>query len=64
MHTRERLQFLNTARGSLTEVGYCLHAAHRLGYLDDTTFADLSLAVRRTGAALTGFIRTVRDDTT
>jgi four helix bundle protein len=37
-HTRERLQFLNTARASLAEVGYCLHAAHRLGYIGDQDF--------------------------
>ncbi|MGH9201076.1 MAG: four helix bundle protein [Vicinamibacterales bacterium] len=34
-HRRERLQFLNTSRASLAELGYCLHVARRLGCIDD-----------------------------
>ncbi len=60
-HTRERLQFLNTARASLAEVGYCLHAAHRLGYIREQDYEAMILAVRRASAApLGGFIREIR----
>ncbi len=31
-HRRERLHFLNISEASLAEVGYCIHAAWRLGY--------------------------------
>src|ERR1044072_2902332 len=34
-HIRDRLNFLNIAQASLAEVGYCLHAAKRLGYLTE-----------------------------
>src|SRR4051812_11762233 len=34
-HRRDRLRFLNIAEASLAEVAYCLHAAWRLGYIDD-----------------------------
>jgi four helix bundle protein len=34
-HRAERLQFFNIAWGSLAETGYCLHAAKRLGYIDE-----------------------------
>jgi four helix bundle protein len=30
---RDRLHFLNIAESSLAEVGYCIHAASRLGYI-------------------------------
>src|SRR5712671_6359281 len=60
-HTRERLQFLNTSRASLAEVGYCLHVAKRLGYIDASQFDALDLAVRQVSAALNGYIRSIRD---
>jgi four helix bundle protein len=59
-HLRERLQFLNTARGSLGELGYCVHAAHRLGYLTQAQHDELETKVKRTAAALNGFIRSMR----
>ncbi len=59
-HARERLQFLHTSWGSLAEVGYCLHAARRLGYLDDETFDTFDLEFRRTAAPLIGLIRSQR----
>src|SRR5688572_1136785 len=40
-HSRERLQFLRIAWGSLAEVGYCVHAARRLEYIDARTYAEL-----------------------
>ena len=33
-HEGEMLQFFNVARASLAEVGYCLHVARRLDYID------------------------------
>jgi len=60
-HVRERLQFLNTARGSLSEVGYCIHAARRLGYLTDVQRDSLEMKVKQTAAALNGYIRSMRD---
>jgi four helix bundle protein len=59
-HQRERLQFLNTSRSSLAEVGYCLHVARRLGYIDQSNFDALDIQVRQTSAALNGYIRSVR----
>ena len=60
-HLRERRQFLNTSRSSLAEVGYCLHGAKRLEYIDQGKFDALDVAVRQTSAALNGYIRSVRD---
>ena len=34
-HKGEKLQSRNTSRSSLAGVGYCLHVARRLGYIDD-----------------------------
>jgi len=41
-HEREKLQFLNTARASLAEVGYCVHVARRLEYIDAEKFEQIS----------------------
>ena len=59
-HVKERLQFLNTARASLAEVGYCLHVSKRLGYIDAKRFDELDVKVRQTSAALNGYIRSIR----
>ena len=56
-HNKERLQFLNISWGSLAEVGYCLHVARRLGYIDDATYSKFELDVRRVGAPLSGLIK-------
>jgi len=58
-HVRERLQFLNTARGSLAELGYCVHAAARLGYLTEAQRDALDVKVKQTSAALNGYIRSM-----
>jgi len=60
-HKREKLQFLNTSRSSLAEVGYCLHVARRLGYVNEDRYGELDLAVRRVSAALNGYIRAVSE---
>lgn len=56
-HTKERLQFMNVAWGSLAEVGYCLHVARRLGYINGEIYSRLELDVRRVGAPLSGLIK-------
>src|SRR6185369_3656452 len=40
-HRRERVHFLNIAESSLAEVGYCIHAASRLGYISQVTTEEL-----------------------
>jgi four helix bundle protein len=60
-HTKERLQFLQTARASLAEVGYCLHVAKRLGYIGDAELESKEVAIRRASAALGGFMQAVRE---
>ena len=60
LHRRERLHFLNIAGASLAEVGDCVHAARRLGYLSEQTFNDLEADLNRVGAPLAGLIRSMR----
>lgn len=56
----ERLQFLSTSWSSLAEVGYCLHAARRLGYLGDDAYGKFELEVRQVASPLSGLIRLTR----
>jgi four helix bundle protein len=55
--TRDTIKFFNIASSSLSETGYGLHAAHRLGYLNDGAYAALERQVREVGAPLHGLIR-------
>ena len=57
--TGEKLQFLQIACGSLAEVGYCLHAAKRLGYIEESVYLKLELRVRRTSAPLRGLMKSM-----
>ena|SRR5437868_3100323 len=57
---RGRVNFLNISLSSLAEVGYCVHAALRLGYLSAQTAAELELEIRQVGAPLVGLIRAER----
>ncbi len=59
---RSRLNFLNIAESSLAEVGYCVHAAHRLGYINDDLAGELEKDVNGVGAPLTGLVRSTRAD--
>jgi four helix bundle protein len=59
-HRRERLHFLNISEASLAEVGNCIHAAWRLGYLTDPLVAELEESLNGVGAPLMGLIRSVR----
>lgn len=56
----ESANFLNIAASSLSETGYGLHAAHRLGYLDDRTYPQLDRMIREVGAPLHGLLDRVR----
>ena len=57
---RERLQSLRIAAASLAEVGYCLHAARRLGYLSAAeSSSEFAIEIRRTAAPLSGLIRSL-----
>ena len=63
-YRRSRLHFLNIAEGSLAEVGYCVHVAHRLGYLNDELLGDLEREINGVGAPLAGLVRPTKADTT
>ena len=56
-YRRARLHFLNISEASLAEVGYCLHAARRLGYISDATYEELELDIRKVSAPLSGLVR-------
>ena len=58
---RERAHFLQIAAASLCEVGYCVHAAHRLGYLSDAILKELESDVRQVAAPLKGLIDKLRE---
>jgi len=60
-HPRETLQFLRTSRASLREAANCLHAAHRLGYIDAALKDDLDAQIRQVAAPLSGLIRLYRE---
>ena len=51
------MHFLRISAASLAEVGYCLHAAHRLGYVSDETQRDVETEIKKTSAPLTGLMR-------
>ena len=51
---RDRRHFLNISESSLAEIGYCLHAAHRLEYIDDVRYAELERQVKGVSAPLVG----------
>ena len=56
----ESINFFNYASASLAELGYGLHAARRLGYIDQAKLDDLELKIRRVSAPLRGLIRRYR----
>jgi len=58
--SRRRVNFLNTSRASLAEVGYCIHVARRLGYLSDAVAKNLEVQIKQVGAPLAGLIRSER----
>jgi len=54
---KEKIRFLNIAEASLAEVGYCIHAARRLGYVNDEQYSTLIARVKMVGAPLSGLVR-------
>ena len=58
--TREMLRFFTIASASLSETGYGLHAARRLGYISDDAYKDLEAHVRAVAAPLNGLIKNKR----
>ena len=59
-HPREGLHFCNIASASLAELGYGLHAARRLGYLDERTYLELERRIRAVAAPLNGLMNRYR----
>lgn len=53
---KEKCHFFSIASASLAEVGYGLHAAHRLGYLTPAQYEALELRVRQVAAPLNGLM--------
>jgi four helix bundle protein len=58
-HRRDRLHFLNIAEASLAEAAYCVHAAWRLGYVNDELLSELERDLNGAGAPLGGLIRSI-----
>jgi len=56
---RDRVHFLHIAAASLAEVGYCIHASQRLGYLTAQATAELETELRKTAAPLSGLIESL-----
>ena len=54
---REKSRFFNIASAALSETGYGLHAARRLGYISEEAYQELELKVRAVAAPLNGLIR-------
>ena len=63
-YRRARLHFLNISEGSLAEVGYCVHVAHRLGYIGDELLGELEKDINGIGAPLVGLVRSTKTDLT
>jgi len=54
---RDSIRFLKIARGSLSELGYGLHACMRLGYIDAEQLALLNQKLQAIGGPLQGLIK-------
>ena len=61
-HKREYLNFLYISRGSLAELEYLLHLAHRIGYLDDADYGKVRDMREETAKILHGLINSVAND--
>jgi four helix bundle protein len=60
-HVRETLNFLNIASASLSELAYGLHAANRLGYIDEPTYRALDDQARAVAGPLNGLLKHYRE---
>ena len=54
---RDKIKFFNIASASLSEVTYGIHAAFRLGYIDQARYEHLDELTRMVAAPLSGLIR-------
>jgi four helix bundle protein len=52
-----RLHFLQIALAALGEVGYCIHAGRRLGYVSDEEYERLVVQIKQTSAPLRGLMK-------
>jgi four helix bundle protein len=52
-----RMRHLRIAVASLAEVGYALRLAKRIGYLSDSEWGSIDVAVRQTAAPLHGLLK-------
>jgi four helix bundle protein len=59
-HAGDKLKFFTLSVASLRELGYALHAATRLGYLDDEMFAQYEKKLSYIATPLNGLIRRER----
>ena len=59
-HRKDRLHFLNIAEASLAEAAYCVHAAWRLAYINDSLLAELEKDLNGVGAPLSGLSRSLK----
>jgi four helix bundle protein len=59
-HAGDKLKFFNISAASLRELGYGLHTATRLGYIDAATFAAFEKKLSFIAAPLYGLIRRER----
>ncbi|HET6454680.1 MAG TPA: four helix bundle protein [Armatimonadota bacterium] len=58
-HLTEYLQFTNRGYTSLREVGYQLYLGHRLGYVDDATYAEIKAMHEEAIRVLWGLVETI-----
>lgn len=59
-HERDAIRFFDIASSSLSETSYGLHAATRLGYLDQAEYEKFELRLKQVSAPLQGLIRRYR----
>ena len=55
----DKLHFLQIALGSLAEVGYCIHAARRLGYMTQGDADRVERDIRRVSSPLRGLMKSL-----
>jgi four helix bundle protein len=57
---QEAIHFCYIARGSMAETKTHLVLAHRLGYMDDTTYQDFQIRLSELGKMINGYINHLR----
>lgn len=61
-HKKEYLHFLYVANGSLGETMYFTHLAHRLGYLTDNNYDDITKTQEEVSKTIYGLIKAVKSE--